>query len=222
MGVWTKPKVHPFPKVWTSEETMSFLASSKADSSRYWIGFYVAIMTGMRKGEILGLRWDDIDFDNNRLQIQRALQWNKGKATFVPPKTQKSKRTVTLPLTVTSILRMHKARQNEYKLKLGPIYKDQGLLFTSLDGSPVQPRVVDEHWYQCRNSANVPKIRFHDLRHTHASLLLELGIHPKVVSERLGHSEVGITMNLYSHVMPGMQEKAAQDFEQAVFGSASK
>lgn len=174
-------------EVWTKPQVRQFLDSSVDD--RFFAVYILASSTGMRKGEILGLRWEDIDFDNNRLQIQRALQWSKGKATFVPPKTQKSKRTVTLPPTVTSVLRTHKARQNEYKRKLGPLYKDQGLLFTALDGSPVQPRVVDEHWYRGRNAANVPKIRFHDLRHTHASLLLELGVHPKVVSERLGSRE---------------------------------
>lgn len=203
--------------VWTKLEVRQFLSDSRDDQ---FFGVYdVAIGTGMRKGEILGLRWSDIDFVNNRLFVRRTLQWSKGRAIFVDCKTPQSRRTVALPRTVTQRLLQYQTKQTEEKLKLGPLYKDQSLVFPSVNGNPVNPRTVDAHWYKCLRASTVPTIRFHDMRHTHATLLLQQGVNPKIVSERLGHSDVTITLNTYSHVIPGMQEKAAEDFDQALYAT---
>lgn len=212
-------------KVWTKQQVRQFLHESKDD--RFFEVYDVALATGMRKGEILGLRWSDIDFDNNRLYVRRTLQWFKdrnvpGRAIFVDCKTPQSRRTVTLPNTVVQRLQEHRTKQAEEKLRLKFLYKDQDLVFTSLNGEPVNPRTVDEHWYKCLKASSLTKIRFHDMRHTHATLLLQQGVHPKIVSERLGHSDITITLNTYSHVIPGMQEQTAQDFDQALYGAENE
>ncbi|MFB5190685.1 tyrosine-type recombinase/integrase [Alicyclobacillus fastidiosus] len=122
-----------------------------------------------------------------------------------------------LPVQVTEALKHHKRQQAQEKLLVGQENEDYDLVVASQFGKPVTARALDKSWYSLREKAGVPKIRFHDLRHTHASLMLLQGIHPKIVSERLGHANIGITLDTYSHVMPGMQEKAAAQFGDYLF-----
>ena len=163
----------------------------------------------MRRGEILALRWRDVDLDAHALAVVQSLQSTKSKGLiFRQPKTQRSRRVVKLPQMTVDALRRHRAEQNEIRLRLGSSYEDDGLVLTGVGGRPWHPQAFSG---ACRNHlkrVGLP-IRFHDLRHTHATQLLRQGIHPKVVSERLGHASIGITMDTYSHVLPDMQEEAA-------------
>lgn len=205
---------------WSKEEIIRFLEASKDD--RYYIAFLLAIMTGMRKGEILGLRWRDIDFQTNVLSVRQTLSYTGKGSEFQAPKTDHGRRAIVLPSQVIEELRKHKVAQAKEKLQLGAEYNDTDLVVATSHGTPVTARALDKSWYELRERANVPCIRFHDLRHTHASLMLLLGTHPKVVSERLGHANIGITLDTYSHVMPGLQEAAATQFGDEIFGTNNK
>lgn len=206
---------------WTAEQANEFLSYAKED--KYYIAFVLAIYTGMRRGEILGLRWKDIDFDQARISVQQTLYRpsNSG-IIFQEPKTKSAKRRIAIPHFVVQELKSHKAKQNKFKLQYGAGYQDHDLVVCYDDGRPQDPRNLLRHYERIIKRSGLPYIRFHDLRHTHATMLLQLGEHPKVVSERLGHSRVGITMDVYSHVLPDMQKEAADNFEKMMKQSRPK
>ncbi|MCH5586283.1 site-specific integrase [Shimazuella sp. AN120528] len=201
-------------EVWTMTEITQFLSLTK--NRKFYIAYALAIFTGMRKGEILGLRWRDCDLDKGQIRIRQTLYKVKGALTFQEPKTRKSKRSISISETVISILKKHRAAQNELKLKLGNAYRDHDLVVANYNGNPVDLGDINRDLKYVISKYNLPKIKFHGLRHTHATLLLQLGENPKVVSERLGHAEVGITLNTYSHVLPDMQKSLADNFENAI------
>jgi integrase len=195
-----------------ADEVTHFLELAK--ESRYYIAFLLAISTGLRRGEILGLRWKDIQFEEKRASIQKNLVVVKGTPLLQEPKTKGSKRSISLPTTTVDALRKYKKVQAQEKLKQGALYQDNDLIVTTRFGTPVNPRHLLRSFYNLIKKANLPSIRFHDLRHTHATLMLQQGVHPKIVSERLGHSNTRITMDIYSHVLPSMQEEAVDQFEE--------
>lgn len=199
---------------WTAEQTMMFLDASMENT--YWIAFHLAVMTGMRKGEILALHWKDVDFDNGFIHVRGSLTFIKGEPLIQQPKTDRARRAIALSQDVIASLRKHRAKQNEAKILLGDGYKDKDLIVCRASGEPLNPRNLDDAWYGLLKKTGLPKIRFHDLRHTHASILLQQGVHPKVVSERLGHSNINITLDTYSHVLPGLQQQAADTFSEAL------
>jgi integrase len=166
----------------------------------------------------MGLRWTDLDGD--RLRVQRVLvPGSKGTWRLEEPKTAKSRRAVTLPATAVRALQAHRARQAEEKLRAGQSYEDNGFVFAGPLGRPVDMRsLVRNHFQVILKSADVPLIRLYDLRHTSATLLLAEGVHPKIVSERLGHSTVMLTLDTYSHVLPDMQQHAAEQIEKLLSG----
>lgn len=180
-----------------------------AQSTRVWIPVLLAVTTGMRRGEILGLRWSDVDLDNGVLCVRQALSKTQAEGiVFREPKTAKSRRTLALMHMTVDALKEHRKRQTEERLRLGPVFEDHGLVCAKEDGRPWHPESFTSAWrILCRDTGVT--VRFHDLRHTHATQLLRGGIHPKVVSERLGHSTIALTLDTYSHVLPGMQEEAA-------------
>jgi integrase len=182
-------------KTWSIDQVKTFLNTSQT----YWyhIGFCIAIYTGLRRGEILRLTWGDVDFDKKQL-------------TVLTGKTKSATRTIAIPDLLISELKKHKAKQNQNKLLLMGAYADNDLIVCSQIGTPTNERNLNRSFYELLDKINVPKIRFHDLRHTHATILLQMGEHPKIVSERLGHSRVNITMDTYSHVMPEMQQETAK------------
>lgn len=183
-------------------------------------GLYVpvllAVTTGMRRGEILGLRWQDVNLETGSATVVQSLEQTREGLRFKSPKTDRSRRAIALPMYTVEVLRAYKAEQAKQRLALGPAYQDHGLVCARADGSPTPPDTLSTNFASFIRRSKLPHLRFHDLRHTHATQLLKHGIHPKVVSERLGHSKIGITLDTYSHVMPGMQEEAAQKMDTAL------
>ena len=199
---------------WSPDELRTFLEFVKNDS--LYAAWAVAANTGMRRGEVLGLRWKDVDFDRQRLAIRQTIISIDYRVEVSDPKTARGRRSVALDSGTVVALRAHRAFQNQQKLKLGEAYRDAGLVFCRGDGLPVHPdrftQMFDKHVKDC----GLPRIRLHDLRHTHATLALAAGIHPKVVSERLGHSTVAFTMDIYSHAIPSMEAEAAETIAQMI------
>jgi integrase len=187
-----------------------------ARETRLDVPVLLAASTGMRRGEILGLLWRDVDFGRGTLSVRQSLEQVAGTLSFKQPKTAKARRVVALPSMTVDALRQHKARQAEERLALGPAYEDSGLVCPGRDGRPWAPNRFSAAYVELARTAGLPGIRFHDLRHTHATQLLRQGVHPKIVSERLGHSTIGITLDTYSHVLPGMQEDAAAKTDRAL------
>lgn len=199
----SRPEMH----VWTGAQLGRFLAAV-ADDPRFAL-WRLAATTGLRRGEVLGLRWRDVDLDAGRLQVTQQRVRGADGLGYGTPKTAKGRRSVALdPATVAS-LRSHRARQVAERLAFGPAYQDDDLVFARADGSAHDPDGVSGTFERLARSAGVPRIRFHDLRHTHATLALSAGVHPKVVQERLGHASISMTLDTYSHAIPAMQEDAA-------------
>jgi integrase len=149
-----------------------------------------------------------------RLRVMQTAQWLSGQGfSFRQPKTFKSRRTVDLPPGIVERLRQHRQSRLEARLRLGPAYQDHDLVFAGPTGSPIDPSNFRRAWLRILTDANTGAIRFHDLRHAHATLMLQEGVHVKVISERLGHSGIGITMDTYGHLMPGLQRQAAEQVE---------
>jgi integrase len=171
--------------------------------------YSVALAVGLRLGEALGLRWDAVDLDAGVLVVRSQLQRLEGKLRLTERKTSRARRTIHLPVAVVEALRRHRIRQFEERLLAGERWTETGLVFTSTIGTPCDARNVTRHLALVLDRAGLPHVRFHDLRHTCASLLLAQNVHPRVVMEILGHSQIALTMNTYSHVMPTMQEEAA-------------
>ncbi|WP_325098818.1 tyrosine-type recombinase/integrase [Bacillus atrophaeus] len=188
--------------VWTQDQIEIFLDATKND--RLFTLFRLALMTGMRRGEILGLRWKDIRFDLNTVTIHQTLS-SDGKTIMQGAKTRSSRRTINIDKTTMEALSVLKERVLEEKRRFGEGYPDYDLVFCTKYGTPLAPPNVRRTFKQISNEANLPPIRFHDLRHTHATLLFEKRIPIKVISERLGHSSINVTLNVYAHVLPHMQ-----------------
>jgi integrase len=164
----------------------------------------------MRRGEVLGLRWRDLDLGEGRLSVTQQLIQAKGEPRISEPKTETSRRSVALDAETVAVPRGHRKAQAAERLAIGPAYQDEfGLVFCREDGTPVWPRTFTRDFAAHVKAAGLPVIRFHDLRHTHATLALQAGVHPKVVQERLGHAKIGITLDTYSHAIPAMQADAA-------------
>lgn len=187
----------------------------------YYLPVLMAVTTGMRRGEILALRWQDVDLETGNVRVRRTVQELKGGITFKEPKTAKSRRTVKLPADVLQALQKHRTKQAEDKLFLGAQYQDNGLVFAEFSGKPIRPSRLTMSFGQFARKMGY-NMRFHDLRHTHATLLLKAGVNPKVVSERLGHSTVGTTLDVYSHVLPDMQDEAVRRFEVSMEAARKK
>lgn len=169
----------------------------------------VGIALGLRQGEVLGLQWQDVDLDSGSLSVRRALQRQKGAGlVFTEPKTDRSRRTIPLPLPLLASMRAHRSRQLEERLVAGTEWADSNCVFATLTGKPTDPR---DDWMAFKSllvAAGLPNVRLHDLRHTAASLLLLQGVSARVVMEVLGHSQISLTLNTYSHVAPEMQVDA--------------
>jgi integrase len=201
----------------TPEQARLFLGSVRGD--RLEALYTVGLALGLRQGEILGLRWSDVDLDGGELRVAQALQRVNGRLQFVEPKSITSRRTVRLPNTVIRALRSHRVRQLEERLLAPDRWEKSDLVFTTSFGSPLDGRSVTRRFQAALEKAGLPRLRFHDLRHTAASIMLAQGISPRVVMETLGHSQISLTMNTYSHVMPSLKRDAAERMDAALSGS---
>lgn len=210
---------------WTAEQTNHFLASVK--NERLFPLYMVAWGTGLRRSEILGLKWDDIDLNKGALTVRRTLVRVKGDPPykFGEPKTKKSRRTIPLPDPVVQVLKKLKAQQAQEALAWKGLHKDLpdnkkppfnplNLVFCTELGEPINPEFISRSFKRDLKKAGLPEIRFHDLRHGHATMLLELGEDIKVISDRLGHSTITLTADTYSHVRERMQRQASNRLEQ--------
>jgi len=182
---------------------------NQVESDRIGALYSVALAVGLRKGEALGLRWEDVDLEAGTVRIVAALQRVGGRLQLVEPKSKRSRRTVSVPNSVLESLRRHRTRQLEERVFAGAKWQEHGLVFTTTIGTPIDPRNVTRHFRSVIRKAGLPAKRFHDLRHTCASLLLAQNVHARVVMEMLGHSQIQLTLDTYSHVVPSLQRDAA-------------
>ena len=201
---------------WTAAELRAFLA--RAGSDRLYAAFHLLGSTGLRRGEALGLHWRDIDLDGGTLAVTTTLLAVRGEVSWGEPKTAKGRRSVALDRGTIEVLRQHRTRQLEERLAWGGAYANEDIVFTRENGSAVHPDLFSQLFNRLVRDSELPRIRLHDLRHTHATLALQAGVHPKVVSERLGHAGIGITLDTYSHAIPAMEIDAAERVAALVAG----
>ena len=171
----------------------------------------LAVTTGVRPGELVALRWRDLDLESGRARIRQTLQRIKGQGLiFAPTKTHRSTRTIALDARVVEQLKQHRTCQAARQQELGPLYADHDLVFAQADGRPVDSTLMLQRFQRALRRANLPVLRIKDLRHVHASIMLSEGVHPRVVQEQLGHASITLTLDTYSHVTPGIQAEAVQ------------
>lgn len=193
------------PVTFTPEQVKHFLDSVQND--RMFPIYALAISCGLREGEVLGLHFEDVEWEKNTIHVKHAVQYLIGKGLILTePKTEKSRRAIKVPDYTMHVLKKYCDSQK----------RNQGLMFTTSHGTPFSPRNVIRYFKQALRDAGLPEIRFHDLRHTSASLLLSAGVHPKVVQEMLGHSQINLTLDTYSHVLPGLQDEAAEKMNKLI------
>ena len=195
-------------KTWSAVQVRAFLEATRDD--RLYPLWRLFCMTGMRRGEVLGVKWEDIDLEAGRLSVRRSLIPLGGEVIVSEPKTARGRRSIALDPETVEVLKAQAAKQLSEQQEFVLAWCDSGYVCTKEDGRPYHPEVVSRSFRQAVKKAMLPMIRPHDLRHTHATLALQAGVHPKVVSERLGHATVAITLDTYSHAIPALQEEAAQ------------
>jgi integrase len=194
-----------------------------AKDTHFYALYYTALSTGMRRSELLALRWSDVDLTLGQISVSRSLHHLRtGEMVYRQPKSAKGSRLIPLPPSLSLELKAHKEAQTDMFLNMGRLLREDDLAFSRLIKdvksmqfitAPLLPDTVTATWAKIVKRAGCPGVRFHDIRHSHASLLLSQGVHPKIVQERLGHSSIQITLDTYSHIMPGLQRAAAEGFD---------
>jgi integrase len=194
------------PTVWTPEQAHRFLDHAGDD----WRPLFdLMLATGVRRGEALGLRWSDVDVEAGTIQIRQSVGILHGQPSVSEPKTRSAQRAIPLPVETVAMLRKHRIRQNEHRLKFGPLWEDRDLVFPNAFGGYLHPCNVDRAFQRIIRTAGVPRLRIHDLRHTYATWALSAGEPPTDVSRILGHARVSITMDIYSHAIPNKRERVS-------------
>lgn len=202
----------PRPRYWRPEEAARFLEAAKND--RLFALFHLALGSGLRRGELLGLRWMDVDLDRQSLTVSQVRVRAGDEIITKEPKTSGSLRSIALSPGVCETLMRHREAQSRERTLMGEAYEDHGLVFATVDGRPLNPDYIGcQYFRRLISLAGVPQINFHGLRHTHATLLALRGVPLKTVSARLGHSSVKITGDIYSHVLDRMDRGAALEFD---------
>lgn len=213
----------PEMQTWSLEELHEFLRGTEGD--RDHIGYVLAATCGLRRGEVCGLRWTDLDLTPRtgppHLQVRQQLVMLGNTPTLSAPKTAASRRRVALDPGTVDLLERHRLQQKIERLACGPAWQESRLVVARPDGGPVNPTDWARRFYKQVRRLGLPKIRFHDLRHTHATLALQAGIHPKIMSERLGHTSTAFTLDIYSHAVPTLQGEAALAVGALVLGPRS-
>jgi integrase len=203
-------------RTWTAAQLRAFL--EHVESERLAALWMLAASTGMRRGEVLGVRWVDVDLDLARIAVRQTLVLAGRQVVVSEPKTSRGRRSIALDPRTVAALRAWKAAQAAERLAWGPSWVDSGLVFTREDGTPIHPEWLSDAFEWRVRAAGLPRLRFHDLRHTHASLGLAAGVPVKVMSERLGHATSSFTADAYQHVTPALEEQAASTVARLVFG----
>ena len=206
-------------KTWTPEQLREFFAG--ITTHRLAAAYILAATTGMRRGEVLGVRWRDIDFKARRLHVQQTVLTVEYQIIIGRPKTLRGERKIALDDQTIQVLQSHRAAQRREKQLLGDGYQDHGLVFAREDGTPVHPDYFSQTFDRTVKRLGLPKIRLHDLRHTHATLGLAAGVHVKVISDRLGHATTSFTQDVYMHAIPAVEEDAADQIAHLVFKGIS-
>jgi integrase len=209
----THKEIRPF----SPEEARAFLHAIEGD--RLECLCTLALTTGLRRGELLALTWQNVDLERAELHVRYGLDRFEGKLQLVEVKTNRSRRVVSMPRMAVAALRLHRPRQLEDRLLAGSRWHETGFVFTTSIGTPIEPRNVSRSFHCLLKRAGLPRSRFHDLRHSFATMLLIQGTSPRVVMEMLGHSQISLTMNTYSHVMPALQQDAAARLEALLTGA---
>jgi integrase len=211
-----RPKVETKQfRIFTEEQARKFMMAAKGHP--YEALFYLALTTGMRKGEILGLKWSDVDWEKKMLRVERQLQpvsFNGG--ALAPTKTKSGRRQIKLGKGLLAMLELHRQRQETQKLLAGDRWKENGMIFTTSIGTYIDQTKVSREFKRILREADLPDIRFHDLRHTSLSFLLDRGTPVNTVQNRAGHSKASITTDIYGHSMAHSQDEAAEDIEEIV------
>jgi integrase len=214
----------PEMRTWTGEQVGTFLARSRGNGDRYYIAWLTLATTGLRRGELLGLRWSDVDLERGTAAVRQTLLAvvidNKRQVVYGTPKTERGRRSIALDTATVTALKAWRKEQLAERLSFGAGYAEGDLIFCLPDGRPYHPERFSREFDRRVERWDMPRIRLHDLRHTHATLALERRIHPRVVQERLGHANVGITLDTYSHVSPAMDASAAETIAGAIFGGS--
>jgi len=206
----------PEMKVWDVAQLRRFLDQVEGDRlAPVWL---LMATTGMRRGEVMGLRWADVDLEAGRVSIVQTHVIVNRKIIVAEPKTLKGRRSIALDASTVAALRQLRRRQLEERLELGATWTDSGLVVAWEDGTSINPRSLSSAFTRHARAAELPVIRLHDVRHSYATAALAAGIPAKIVSERLGHANIAITLDTYSHVLPNMQEKAAEQVAQLILG----
>ncbi|WP_019420141.1 site-specific integrase [Paenibacillus sp. OSY-SE] len=208
-------------QVWNEHQLRIFLEAAADD--QYFMAFELAASTGMRKSEILGLAREDVDLNTKIASVRQAYTLSEGGYDFDDTKNDSSVRSIALFPNTVELLKIHFEKQRAEQNVLKQLYNDHGLVIQTAKGTPVNPRNLMRNYYRIikkiqEENPGLPKIRFHDLRHTHATLLLKAGIHPKIVQERLGHSSINVTLDTYSHVLPNLQEAVLRNVGDSITG----
>jgi integrase len=211
--------VRPTMSTWTADEVRAFLDHTA--EHRLHAAFVMLATTGMRRGECLGLRWSDVDLAVGRVSVSQTVIMVHHDIRVGSPKTSRGRRTVELDPETAAALREHRKRQAAERLLMGAGFTDHGLVFCMPDGGPLHPERFSRTFSRQTAHAGLPPIRLHDLRHTWATLALQNGVHPKIVHERLGHANVSITLDVYSHVSEGLHSDAAARVASMIFGPVS-
>jgi integrase len=213
----------PSLRVPTPEEIALLIETARREHGRrpnqgpcFPVALVLAISTGMRRGEVLGLAWSEVDLDAAYIRVTRTLQSAGKKTVLLDPKTDRSRRTISLPASAVAVLRQHRRDQAERRLAFGAAWQDLGLVIDRGDGGPYHPDALSRRFRRLRERVGVPEVRFHDLRHAYATTLLEAGVHPKIASEALGHTSVSFTMDTYQHLMPSLGSQAAAAIQAAL------
>ena len=209
----TRPKFHRKEMKTLSDSQVRTLLSI-AQGNRFEAVFWLAVTTGLRLGELMGLKWADLDWVNRRLRIQRQLQRLQGGLAFSEPKTASGRRVIVIGSATMDKLRKHLELQSIERQFAGSSWKENDMMFPSTIGTPMDPSNLYHIFKDLLKLANLPDIRFHDLRHTAATLMLQQNVHPKIVQSRLGHSDISMNLNTYSHVLPSMQDEAAEKLDE--------
>ncbi|MDQ2903280.1 MAG: site-specific integrase, partial [Chloroflexota bacterium] len=201
-------------QVLTPEQARQFLDASRDDPLEAL--YVLALTAGMREGELLALQWKDLDWTYGTVQVRRTIARLPRKGFVVSePKTAKSKRSIALAPMTLEALKRHRLHQHEQRLAAGPAWEEHQWIFCNAVGRPLEvSNMIRRSFRPLLEKAGLPQMRFHDLRHSCATLLLSMGVHPKIVQERLGHSQIMVTLDTYSHVLPSLQEEAAQRLDQ--------